>query len=214
MRIGRVILVMILAAGVFVVFFVTPPGGRTSPFDPDRLGALETESWRALEARSDLRVFWANVRFLRELHRYPWSRAISAGFYRTRAVTTVANRPNRFEVVLPDLEAAFATEQAWREAAFDPAHAARAELRWWAARRTPALNPAGQVAELMAEELALRYGSAVPEMRAAALSRTEALRLLDDGGEFPDWQAVEARLTSAYRSLLDAITAAERRRQR
>lgn len=206
MRLGRILTVLVLASLVYAAFFWAAPGGRApDAFDPGRMATFETEVLQSIYDRNDLLAFIGTVRLLREQHRFPWWQAASAAYRRSRALTTIANRPNRYEVVLPDLEAALTVERDWRQATFDPVAAARAELEWRQALRQPQYNSESRISDLMAEELALRYGTSPADVRAAAQARTAALRMLETSTEPPDWFAVEEQLDSAYRALRDGV---------
>jgi len=211
-RIGRIITLLAIAAVAYAVFMATPSGGRTpDAFDPARVASFETAVLKGLKERNDFAIVAGTVRLLREQQRYSWWQAVTAGYPRARALTTLAQRQNRFEVVLPQLESSLAVEQRWRQASFSPGDAARAELRWRTALRQPQINSDGRIADMMADELALRYRTSAADMRGAAQARTSALRMLDEAGDSPDWDAVEADLASAYRALLEAIRVARPR---
>jgi hypothetical protein len=79
-----------------------------------------------------------------------------------------------YERVLPDLERAYTIERQWLDARFDPAAAARAELAWWVARRTPGQNSGEHVGQLIANEYALLYEVPREGLRDAATLRAPA----------------------------------------
>jgi hypothetical protein len=107
--------------------------------------------------------------------------------------------------VLPDLEAAFGELRRVTKRPFDPKQAARAELAWWVARRTPGQDSAQQVGQGIGQVYAILYGQDRPGFEEAGVLRAEAGRLRDQGGAACDWQQVETLLQQSYRVLTKAI---------
>ena len=91
------------------------------------------------------RLFLDLVTLTHEQYRYPWAKAVRAGFYLGRAAATFGTLRSDYEQVLPDLQRAYAIAKDWTSARFDPAAVARAELAWWVARRVPGQNSPDQV---------------------------------------------------------------------
>jgi hypothetical protein len=193
-----------------LAFALTPPRGPRSlrQFDPDRLASLETRIWQAYDAKERGRLFALLVTLLHEQYHYSWATASLEGFHLARAAATFADRTDHDEVVLPDLEAAYAKVRAWTGATFDAAAVARAELAWWEARRIPGRNSPDQVAQLIAREYALLYESSQPAMEASALLRAQAASLRDAHAEHPDWDAIGQLLRDSYRELRLALVSA------
>ena len=75
------------------------------------------------------------------------------GFHLARAAATFGDLRGGYDVVLPDLEAAYVKAKSWTQAEFDPRAVARAELAWWVARRVPGQNSAEQIGGLIADEV-------------------------------------------------------------
>ena len=138
---------------------LTPPAGARSmrQFRPARLADLEVAMWQAYYAKQRVRLFSLLVTLLREQYRYPWATAAIEAFHLARAAATFGDLHDNSDVVLPDLEAAYAKARSWTGAAFDPRAVARAELAWWTARRVPGRNSPEQIGRLIAEEYALLY---------------------------------------------------------
>jgi hypothetical protein len=159
-RRSRALLVGLAIAAAFVAAFaLTPPRGPRSMrvFQPARLADLEVRMWQAYYAKERVRLFVLLVTMLREQYRYPWATAVAEGFHLARAAATFGDATGHYEVVLPDLEAAYGAARAWTGAAFDPGAVARAELAWWVARRVPGRNSPEQIGRLIADEYALLY---------------------------------------------------------
>jgi hypothetical protein len=202
----------LLGAVIYVGFFAEPASGRDpGAFDPAAAAAHEAAVWQAARAREDFGVYFNTVSLLRDLHGYTWFRAARAAYPLSHATLTFVGQRSKYERLLPDLQEAAEDEKAWTGAAFDPAAVARAQLTAWIAPRTPNLD-AGDVAERIADELALRYE--LPEGLAmeAALARANALALSGDGGVDPDWPSITRTLTVSYASLSDAIRRTHARR--
>lgn len=206
-RITLAALVAILAVGVYELCYDSPAGPRTlKAFDPDRTADLEVDMWRGYYSQKNIQLFTDLATMLHEQNRYPWAKACVAAYHLARAASSFSQSHTAYELLLPDLEAAYATARDWTHADFDPAAVARAELAWWIARRIPARDSPDSVGGLIADENALLYGVPRDRVLAASILRARAGRLRDDGGENADWSAVSDLLHQSYRALHDAVS--------
>ncbi len=203
-----------IAAAIVVAFVaalaLTPPRGPRSlrVFQPARLADLEVRMWQAYYAKERVRLFSRLVTMLHEQYRYSWATAAIEGFHLARAAATFADLKSGYDVVLPDLEAAYAKARSWTGATFDPAAVARAELEWWAARRVPGQNSPDHVGALIADEYALLYETTPSNVAAAALLRAKAAALRDEQTAQPDWATIARLLRASYEELLLALAGA------
>jgi hypothetical protein len=205
-RAALIVAVVVLA--FLLGLALTPPRGPRSMrhFNPTRLANLELRMWQAYYAKDRVRLFALLVTMLHEQYRYSWATATREAFHLARAAATFGDLRDHYEVVLPDLEAAYTTANAWLDAGFDPHAVARAELAWWVARRVPGRNSPEQVGQLMAEEYALLYRTSAARVAPAALLRATAGKLRDDQAASPDWDRIGRLLEQSYRELLDALS--------
>ena len=207
---GRTVRIAVAAGLVafLLAFAFTPPRGPRSmrQFNPTRLADLELRMWQAYYARQRVQLFGLLVTMLHEQYRYSWARAATQAYHLARAAATFAELKGGYDVVLPDLESAYASSKSWLNAGFDPAAVARAELAWWVARRIPGQNSAEQVGRLIAEEYALLYDTSIERVSKAALLRATAGRLRDEDAAAPDWNRIGRLLIEAYQELLDALS--------
>ena len=206
----RVVVVLLVIASFGLAFALTPPRGVRSlrVFDAERLASLETRMWQAYYAKERARLFGLLVTLLHEQYHYSWAMATVQGFHLARAAATFAELKDHYEVVLPDLEAAYGQVRAWTGSAFDARAVARAELTWWEARRIPGRNNAEQVGQLIAEEYALLYESSPQAMAAPALLRAQAAQLRDAHADNPDWSTIASLLRESYQELRLALSSA------
>ena len=196
----------IVAAAIYVLA-AAPPGPRSiRRFEPDRLANLELRMWQAYYAKQNVRLFALLLATLREQYHYSWAVAAREGFHLARAAARFGNARDHYEVVLPDLEAAYTTAAGWLHAGFDPAAVARAELAWWVARRIPGQNEPTQVGGLIADEYALLYEAPRSAVLRAALLRAQAAALRDAEAQQPDWNAIGSLLQRSYRDLADKLS--------
>jgi hypothetical protein len=200
-----------IAAAIVVfiaAFALTPPRGPRSmrQFDPNRLADLEVRMWQAYYSKEKVRLFALLVTMLHEQYHYSWATAAREAFHLARAAATFGDLRGNYEVVLPDLEAAYATARAWLHAGFDPRAVAHAELNWWVARRIPGQNSPEQVGRLMAEEYALLYETSRARVATAALLRAQAGAMRDAEAANPDWDAIGRLLQQSYRDLLLSLS--------
>jgi hypothetical protein len=197
-----------IVAAFALAFVLTPPRGARSmrEFNPPRLADLEVRMWQAYYAKERLRLFGLLVTMLHEQYHYSWATATLEGFHLARAASTFGDLRGGYDVVLPDLEAAYAKAKSWTQAEFDPSAVARAELAWWVARRVPGQNSAEQVGGLIADEYALLYETSRARVEAAALLRAQAAALRDAQAGRPDWDRIGRLLLQSYSELRSALS--------
>jgi len=164
--------------------------------------------WQAYYAKERVRLFTLLTTMLREQYRYSWAGATVEAFHLARAAATFGDLKGNYDVVLPDLEAAYAKARSWTAASFDPRAVARAELAWWVARRVPGQNSPEQVGRLIAQEYALLYETSAENVGAAALLRAKAASMRDAQADRPDWPAIAQLLRASYDELLAALASA------
>jgi hypothetical protein len=193
-----------------LAFAFTPPSGPRSmrEFNPARLADLELRMWKAYYAKDRARLFSLLVTMLREQYRYSWATATREAFHLARAAATFGDAKDHYEVVLPDLEAAYTMAKSWLDAGFDPRAVAQAELAWWVARRIPGQNSAEQVGQLIAQEYALLYETSAERVAPAALLRATAAKMRDEQAAQPDWDRIGRLLEQSYRELYAALAVA------
>ena len=188
-------------------FALTPPRGPRSmrQFNPSRLADLEVRMWQAYYAKERVRLFSLLVTMLHEQYRYSWALAGTEAFHLARAAATFGDLKGGYDVVLPDLESAYATVRSWNDAGFDPHVVAKAELAWWVARRIPGQNSPEQIGGLIADEYAALYETSRKRVEASALLRAQAAALRDAQAGQPDWIRIGELLQESYRDLLSAL---------
>jgi hypothetical protein len=201
------LVVLALVAAAIYALAAAPAGPRSiRRFEPDRLANLELRMWQAYYARQNVRLFALLLATLREQYHYSWAVAAREGFHLARAAATFAKARDHYEVVLPDLEAAYTTAARWLRAGFDPAAVARAELAWWVARRIPGQKEPAQVGGLIADEYALLYEAPRSAVLRAALLRAQAAAIRDEQAQQPDWEAIGSLLQRSYRDLAENLS--------
>jgi hypothetical protein len=207
---ARVVVALAIVIAFTLAFALTPPPGPRSmrQFRPARLAELEVGMWQAYYAKERVRLFRLLVTLLREQYRYPWATATIEAFHLARAAATFGDLKGNYEVVLPDLEAAYEKARSWTDAAFDARAVARAELAWWVARRITGQNSAEQVGRLIADEYALLYETTPENVAAAAVLRARAAAIRDAHADHPDWAEIASLLRASYDELLAALASA------
>jgi len=204
---SRLAIVFVILAAGFAAFVLTPPRGPRSMrrFEPARLATLEVGMWKAYYARQNVRLFSLLVTMLHEQYHYSWATAATQAFHLARAAATFGNAKDNYEVVLPDLEAAYSRVRSWTDAAFDPQAVARAELAWWVARRDPVARNPENVGRLIGVLYARFYEVPVAGVTEAGRLRARAAALRDRGDANADWVEVRRLLRASYRSLHEAV---------
>jgi hypothetical protein len=200
------LILFLVAAAVAYAVTVSPSGPRSlRRFDPPRLANLELRMWQAYYAKENVRLFGLLVVMLREQYRYSWATATREAYHLARAAASFGSATGNYDVVLPDLEAAYTTARDWLHASFDPTAVARAELAWWVARRMPGQNSPDHVGALIATEYGLLYDMPPAAVLEAGTLRAEAAALRDSQQGDPDWVTIERLLLESYRELAAAV---------
>lgn len=175
-------------------------------FDPDKVAKSETLMWQAYYSGNHTQLGMEIITLLRSQYGLPLLKAKNIGELLARAAMRFQSANSDYErIALPDLTAAYRLIQKASGRAFDPEQAARAELAWWVARRTPGQNSAEQVGEKIAVLYGLLYGKDHTVFLEAGLLRATAAELRDTGGKDADWAAVEDLLRQSYRALAEII---------
>ena len=208
--VARIAVALAIVAAFGLAFVLTPPRGPRSlrQFQPARLADLEVRMWQAYYGKDRVRLFTLLTTMLREQYHYSWADAAIEAFHLARAAATFAELQDNYDVVLPDLDAAYARARSWTGGAFDPARVARAELAWWVARRVPGQNSPEQIGRLMADEYGLLYETSPESVATAALLRAKAAAMRDEQAAKPDWPAIAKMLRASYDELFLALASA------
>lgn len=174
--------------------------------DPNAIAAAETRMWQAYYAADPVRLHGELVMLLQSQFKASPDDANAIAQRLVMAAWKFETSADNYEaVVLPDLEAAFGEIRRLTKRSFDPKEAAKAELAWWVARRTPGQDSPQQVGQKIGAVYAILYGSDDPGFTEAGILRAEAGKLRDDKGPACDWQQVESLLQRSYQTLTKAI---------
>jgi hypothetical protein len=189
-------LALILAAIIYRALLVHPA------FDPDRVARAETEMWKAYYAGNQAKLAVELMTLFRHEYGLSLPEAARIGkLYAQAAIKFQAAQGNYEQAALPDLIQAYTELKRASNAAYDAEAAARAELAWWVARRTPGQNSAEQVGKKITALYVLLYGQNDPSLQSSGLLRARAATLRDAGVQTPDWAQVEDLLRQSYRAL-------------
>jgi len=177
-------------------------------FDSAVIAAAETRMWQAYY-RGDKQVLFDELTTLMQdqFGLSGWT-AKRVGFDLASGAKTFASAPggDYEEMILPDLEKAYARIKDATGGDFDANEAARAELDWWVARRTPGQNSVEEVGRRIARLYAILYGQTNEHIERAGYLRAQAARVRDQSS---DWPRVRQLLEESYSTLLKGIEGAE-----
>lgn len=184
------------------------PAESVAPaFDAVAVASAETAMWKAYYAGKPDVVLNEMTRLLEVQASLPATDARAAATSMATAAAKFQMMRGAYDrVVLPDLVAGYEILRTATGRDFDAEDAARAELEWWARRRTPGKDSAESVGDAIADLYAELYGTRNDAIERAGLLRAEAAKLRDSGG---DWTRVEDLLVQSHQSLLAGIDAAE-----
>ncbi len=173
--------------------------------DPVKVAAAETNMWRAYYSRNLIKLRIELISLLRGQFGFSYVEAMDVGKHLSSAAMTFeSTKGNYKQTVLPDLVLAYSQLKNKLVADFDPEEAARAELDWWVARRTPGKDSPEVVGRLIAHLYAVVFGGNRSIFEKAGLLRAQAAHLRDRRGALCDWGKVEILLLKSYQALQEA----------
>jgi len=198
---------VLILAGLLMVLLAFGYARRRwlGPFDPDRIAASETRMWQAYYRRDAQSLGREMVTLLRKQFGLSLADSIEVGKDLAGAAMAFQDSSRNSDQVLPGLERAYARLKKVSGGTWDAAEAARAELDWWTARRTPGRDSAEEVGRAIVQLYAILYGKTNAHIERAGLLRAQAAELRDRGGERADWAEVERLLRESYRALCRGI---------
>lgn len=210
MKRGRIILVVVLIAGLVGVYAGWPRKPDLRAFDPAAMAQLETAMWRDYYDKRYAALFYHLYQSTRTQFGLSPLKSLHIAFSAAQAARTFQPTRSRREAdaALPALVAYYRDFAPAAPVAFDVDEAARLELDWWQARRE-AVAPS-DYGLTIARVTALTYGKGDedPGIRHFGIARAEAMALRDARGESitdADWARIESQLGEAYRSLKASV---------
>lgn len=207
LRFGCVaLLALLLLLGLAGAWLWFHDAGLNHDFDPEVIAQSETRMWQAYYARDEAALGLELITVMREQFGLSYGSALELTMVLGRATMTFAAARGDYEAaVLPGLITFYTRVGELSGGTWDPEAAARAELAWWVARRTPGEDSAEQVGAKIAALYAIIYGSPNPDIERAGLLRAEAAVLRDAGGENADWPRIEGILIESYTALRKGV---------
>ena len=180
--------------------------GGSSRFEPTVLATMEMKMWQAYYGKKRATLAWYLVRTLRREFGMSYGEAARIGkLLADAAMVFKRAEAGHYDVAIPPLVTAYAKLKTYTGMSFDPEDAAKAELAWWVARRTPGQNDPDTVGRGIGKLYEILYGYEHPEFMRAGHLRAEAAHLRDEGGDQCDWTRVEELLLQSYQALEKAI---------
>jgi hypothetical protein len=199
-----VAVVLILAAFLFYGGYTTFV--KRPSLDAHAIAKAEAAMWKAYYTDDEASLAWNLVTLFRSQFGLTWWEAgtISKNFAES-AMKFRKGKADHETAIIPGLIEAYALIQHSSESSFDPAKAARAELAWWVARRTPGRDSPKYVGKQIEYLYEVLYGTKHPAFEKAGFLRAQAAEFRDQGGKDADWQKIEALLIESYQELIRAV---------
>jgi hypothetical protein len=174
--------------------------------NPDKVATAEVQMWKAYYSNDVMML----RRELLNLLRSHFGLSIMEAMNVCEPLALAAMKFDRAKSdykskVLPDLERAYVRLKNATGILYDPKEAARAELDWWVARRTPGIDNPEEVGRRIALLYTVLFGKSSQKFEQAGLLRAQAAHLRDKGGALCDWEKVERLLLESYRTLQDGL---------
>ncbi len=178
-------------------------------FDSYAIAASETRMWEAYYQR-DPKALHAELRDVlqEQFNLSGWRAALIAAsmaeatgnFIRLRNQNPTTAQYE--QLVLPGIKKAYRKVKNATGGQWDPDEAARAELAWWVARRTPGEDNPKLVGYKIADLYPILYGQSNPHIEQAGYLRAQAAHVRDTTA---DWPRVHELLDKSYAALVAGI---------
>jgi len=176
-------------------------------FDPDKVALSETRMWKAYYSGSPVALGSELTRIIRSQFnlRAEQAKTISIPLFRASMMFDAVS--GSYDVlVLPDLVVSYKRLKKLTSLSFNPRAAAKAELDWWVARRTPGMDSPEEVGRRIARLYLLLFGKkGKRHFDRAGYLRAKAAHVRDLGGARADWKIIETLLKESYRALLKGM---------
>ncbi|HEX6506975.1 MAG TPA: hypothetical protein VF221_05015 [Chloroflexota bacterium] len=177
-------------------------------FDPYRVATYEAQGWRAYYEHAWLRVIRLVVQLTRQQFRVPLPQAILGAYFIARAEYAWIPQDHDERTVQTYLERYYALVDRYSHFRFDPAEAARQELRCWEVhRRVSGKADKREFVDVMMDLHSVVFGITRDQARESAKERVLANTVVDGitSGALTDlpsaWKATEEHLRCCYRSI-------------
>ncbi len=202
---------MLILMGVLgLILLMLPNAWSDTHFeiDPVKAAAAETRMWQAYYTNDHVALRQELTNLLRNQFDISVSDADEIGELLASAAMKFESTKSNYKLtVLPDLELAYSMLKNKLDVSFVPEEAAKAELDWWVARRTPGSDSVEEVGRLIANLYTVLFGENQPAFERAGLLRAQAAHIRDEGGALCDWSEVEQHLQKSYQAMQEGMDA-------
>ena len=200
---------ILILMGVLGLSLLMPPTAWSDTrfeMEPDKVAAAEARMWQAYYTNDHIALRQELTNLLRSQFGISDSGAKDIGETLASAAMKFESAKSNYKLtILPDLERAYSLLKNKLDISFDPKEAAKAELDWWVARRTPGSDSVEEVGQLIAHLYVVLFGENQSAFERAGLLRAQAAHIRDEGGVSCNWGKVEQLLHESYRALQEGI---------
>lgn len=180
--------------------------GHRFKINPDEVATAEVQMWKAYYSNNVMVLRRELLKLIRSQFSLSIMEAMNVCEPLALAAMKFDKATSDYKLkVLPDLERAYVRLKNATGILYDPKEAARAELDWWVARRTPGIDNPQEVGHRIALLYTVIFGKSSQKFEQAGLLRAQAAHLRDKGGAMCDWKEVERLLLESYRILQEGL---------
>ena len=202
MQYAKLILICFL-----IGLFVNAHGNKMQTFrknyDAKYIAAAETAMWQAYYSKDriagKLKLGMLLIQILQKQFDLKQEEASQIAYM--MASSAMLFKRGKYDDALPPLKTAYTKIKKFTDLSFDPEEVAKADLKWWIVRRTPAGKDPKVIGQAITHLYELIYGYQHQSFTKAGLLRAKAMRLRDKGKAKADWKEIEKLLTYSYKAL-------------
>ena len=172
-------------------------------FNAEHIAAAETAMWRAYYSKDQItgkiQLLSLLIKLIEEQFELKQDEAAGIAYLLTSSAMLF--KQGKYVAALPPLKAAYANIKKYTGLDFDPEQVAKADLKWWVARRTPPRKSPEIIGRDIAHLYELIYGYKDQGFTDAGLLRARAMHLRDTGKTKADWKQIEKLLVQSYQAM-------------
>jgi hypothetical protein len=208
MHYSKSMLICWLSGLVIGVCCVTQAYGNDAPvwrknYNAEHIATSETAMWQAYYDKNrlagKLKLGMLLIELLQNQFGLDAQEAAQTGYL--LADSAMCFKKGDYKAALPPLKAAYTKIKKYTGLGFDPEKVAKADLKWWIARRNPKKNGTEFIGQDIVQLYELIYGFHHPGFTRAGMLRAQAMRLRDTGKAKADWKQIKKLLLQSYQAL-------------
>ncbi|MFA7232255.1 MAG: hypothetical protein WC071_13370 [Victivallaceae bacterium] len=176
---------------------------RQMNYNAEHIAAAETAMWRAYYSKDriagKIRLGMLLTQLLQEQFELKQFEATPIAYLLSSSAMLF--KQGKYDAALPPLKEAYTDIKKYTSLNFDPEKVAKADLKWWVARRSKPRKSPEVIGQDITHLYELIYGHSHQGFTDAGLLRAKAMQLRDVGQDKADWEKIEKLLVASWKAM-------------